>query len=786
MIGATKHVGVSRRRVEDPLMLMGKAKYVDDIKLAGMVHVAFLRSTHAHAYITHVDLTAAKAHPECIKIVTSAELDAGTTTFQQHQGNLQPVSTPFLAGEKVRFVGEIIAAVVAPNRYVAEDIIDLIDVDYEDLPVKFDVEEALKSTSWEELVHNEIAGNVYFTDLFEKGDWKKAFAAADLVVKETVNCARTSASPMEGRGVVANWEWDDTLTVWSATQVPYMLRTYIAHCLGFPEQSIRVIAPNVGGGFGQKAHLFSEEFILPWLAKDLRLPVKWTEDRREHLIGTCHAKEMTMYIEVAMRKDGTLLAIKNKTVGDSGAYSQFPWGGIIDSAVGNTVLPGAFTFKNIRYESLAVLTNKVPTGGYRGVGFSGPTFAREMALNKAARLLGMDIADIYYRNFINKDQFPFVTATNQTYDSGDYRQVLDKCLELANYRKLKKEPRRLQNGRLRGVGLCFFVEPTAWGSRSAEECGYRGATTHDSATVEMDPTGKVTVRSGQCGHGQGTRTTMAQIAAEALGVRFEDVRVIEGDTDRAAYGMGTFASRSAVIGTGTVMRAAHDVRQRLLRVAAHVMESNVSDLNIDEGLIFVKGSPDRCIAVAEVAHITYFDRFRRPSPEEVEPILSSTRHYDPPETYSYGAHCVMIELDSETGLIDIKRIIAVEDCGTMINPQIVEGQMRGGVSQGIGMALLESLVYDRTGQITNASFMDFLLPNALTLPDIECAHVMTPSPFTEGGVKGCGEAAMLSVHCALGSAVADALYDYGAVVPMAIPIGPQQVLDLIQSAKSAA
>ena len=780
MKGATKHIGISRKRTEDPLILMGKAKYVDDISLPGQVEVAFLRSSHAHADIKRVNLAKAKAHPDCIKIVTAAEMDGGSVTYTDHQGNLQPVATPFFAGEKVRFVGEIIAAVVAPSRYIAEDIVDLIEVEYDPLPVIFDVEEAMKPGA--ELVHEEILGNVFFSNIFNKGDISKAFHEADLIVKETIKTGRTTAAPMETRGVVAHWEWDDTLTVWSSTQMPYPLRTNLARFLHFPEQNIRVIAPQVGGGFGQKAHLFPEEFILPWISKDIRKPIKWIEDRREHMLAAAQAKQQTLHIELAMKKDGTILGLKNKAIGDCGAYSMFPWGGIIEPAVGNTGLPGAFNFQNIQYESFAVLTNKMCTSAYRGVGWSAAVFAREMAVTKAALLLKIDIADIYYRNFIKKDEFPYLSATNQTYDSGDYHQVLDKCLKMSDYRKLKGQPRLLKNGKLRGIGISFFVEPTAWGSRVAEESGYRGITTHDSATVEMDPTGTVTVKSGQFGHGQGTKTTMAQVAAETLGVRFQDVRVLEGDTATGSYGMGTFASRSAVIGGGTVMRAANDVRNKLLKIAAHVMEANAADLIVDEGIVYVKGSPDRHMTVRELAHITYFDRFRRPNTDEVEPILSSTRHYDPPETYANGSHCVILELDPQTGKIDITRIVAVEDCGVMINPQIVEGQMRGGIGQGIGMALLESLEYDKNGQLNNASFMDFLLPNASTLPDIDCAHIVTPSPLTDGGFKGCGEAAMLSVHCAFGNAVADALSVYGVLVPTSTPIGPQQVMDLIRSA----
>jgi carbon-monoxide dehydrogenase large subunit len=779
MKGATKYIGMSRKRTEDPLLLMGKAKYVDDITLPGVVEVAFLRSTHAHADIKHVNLEKAKSHPDCIRIITSADLDGGTITYADHQGNLKPVPTPFLAGEKVRFVGEIIAAVVAPSRYIAEDIVDLIEVEYEPLPVLSDVDEAMRPGA--EQIHEEVPGNVFFSETFYKGDVDKAFRDADLIVKEKINTGRTSAAPMETRGVIANWDWDDTLTVWSSTQMPYPLRTNISRWLSLPEQSIRVIAPQVGGGFGQKAHLFPEEFILPWLARDIRKPVKWIEDRREHLLAAAHAKQQTQFIEIAMKKDGTILGLKNKAIGDCGAYSMFPWGGLIEPAVGCAGLPGPFRFQHIRYENVAVLTNKMAQGAYRGVGWSAASFAREMALMRAALELKIDIADIYHRNFVNKDEFPYLSATNQTYDSGDFHRVLDKCLEMSDYRRLKSQPRQLMNGRLRGVGISFFVEPTAWGSRVAEESGYRGVTTHDSATVEMDPTGTVIVKSGQFGHGQGTRTTMAQVCAEVLGVRFEDVRVLEGDTATASYGMGTFASRSAVIGGGTVMRAAGDVRNKLLKIAAHVMEANAADLIIDEGVVYVRGSPDRHMTVRELAYITYFDRFRRPDTDEIEPILSSTRHYDPPETYANGSHCVIIELDPLTGYIDIKRIIAVEDCGTVINPQIVEGQMRGGVSQGIGMGLLESLEYDRNGQLTNASFMDFLLPNASTLPDIECAHIVTPSPITDGGFKGCGEAAMLSVHCALGNAVADALTVFGIRVPTSTPIGPQQVMDLIHA-----
>src|ERR1700761_7898613 len=589
MKGATKHIGISRKRTEDPLILMGKAKYVDDISLPGMLEVAFLRSTHAHAEINRIDLEKALAHPDCIKIVTAEDMGGGTITYTDHQGNLQPVATPFFASEKVRHVGEIIAAVVAPTRYIAEDIVDLIEVDYEPLPVIFDVEEAMKPGA--ELIHEDILGNVFFDEIFNKGDIGKAFREAELIVKEEIHTGRTSAVPMETRGGIANWDWDDTLIVWSSTQMPFPLRTNIARFLHFPEQAIRVIAPQVGGGFGQKAHLFPEEFILPWIAKDLRRPIKWIEDRREHMLSAAHAKQQTLRIELAMKKDGTILGLKNKSIGDCGAYSMFPWGGIIEPTVGCSGLPGPFRCKHIQYESVAVLTNKMAQGSYRGVGWSAAVFAREMALTRAALELKLDIVDIYYRNFINKDEFPFLSATNQTYDSGDFHQVLDKCLAMSDYRKLKAQPRQLPNGKLRGIGISFFVEPTAWGSRVAEESGYRGVTTHDSASVEMDPSGTVTVKSGQFGHGQGTRTTLAQVCAETLGVRFEDVRVLEGDTATSSYGMGTFASRSGVIGGGTVMRAANDVRNRLLKIAAHVMEANAADLVIDEGVIYVKGSP---------------------------------------------------------------------------------------------------------------------------------------------------------------------------------------------------
>lgn len=780
--GVTRYVGVSRKRSEDPQLLMGQAKYVDDIVLPGTLEVAFLRSTHAHARLTAVDLTKARRHPGCIDIITGEDYTLGAlVTAPNARGTLKPVEMRFIAKDKVRHVGEIIAAVVAGSRYTAEDIVDLIEVEYEALPAYADCEEAMKEGA--ALIHEELGSNIYYHETFTEGDIEAAFRDAAVVVKEKVNSGRTSAAPMETRGVLANWGWDDLLTVWSSTQMPYPLRTYIANVLGIPEQTIRVVAPAVGGGFGQKAHFFAEEFIVPWLARKLRKPVKWTEDRREHLIGTLHAKQNTMYVEVALAEDGAILGIKMKSIGDSGGYSAFPWTGLIEPVVGTNALPGPYKLPALHYETLVVLTNKTPTGGYRGVGWSAACFAREVVLSKAARELGLDNVAMYYRNFIGRHEFPFTSLTQQVYDSGDYAKVLDKCITESNYRELQAKPRRLGNGKLRGIGVSFFVEPTNWGSRTAQQSGF-AATFHDTTTVEIDPGGKVTVRSGQFSHGQGLKTTLAQVAADTLGVPIEDVVVLDGDTATGAYGMGTFASRSAVIGGGTVMRAATDVRGKLLRIAAHVMEANAADLTIADGRIFVKGSPERSITVAEIAYITYFDRFRRPDENEVEPTLSSTRHYDPPAAYANGAHAVQIELDPDTGLVRIVRIVAVEDCGNMINPKIVEGQMRGGVSQAVGMAMLESLDYDENAQLRNASFMDFLLPNAMSLPDIECHHIVTPSPLTEGGFKGAGEAAMLSVHVALANAVADALSDYGNLVPMATPIGPQQVMDLIGRART--
>jgi len=783
MTGATKQVGQRRKRSEDPQVLLGQAKYVDDIALPGMLEVAFLRSSHGHARLVRVNLDKARQHPECKAIITSEDFTAGTTSFvPKTLGILKPVHMPFLARDKVRYVGEIIAVIVAPTRYIAEDIVDLIEVEYEGLPAYNDAEQSMCDGA--ALLHEELGSNVYYSDTFSNGDVAGAFAGADLVVDERVTTGRTSAAPMETRGVIANWGWDDTLTVWSSTQMPYPLRTYIATQLGIPEQIIRVIAPTVGGGFGQKAHFFPEEFILPWLARKLRKPLKWIEDRREHLLSAAHAKQNIIYMSIALARDGTIRGMKIKSIGDSGAYSMFPWTGLIEPVVGNNGAPGAFTVANLQFETVVAVTNKMSTGAYRGVGWSAMCFAREMVLTKAARLLGLDITDIYRKNMIGKDQFPYTTVTNQTYDSGDYHQVLDKCMDLSGYAALKQEPRNLANGKLRGVGISFFVEQTNWGSRSAQESGFP-ATLHDTTTVEIDPSGKVTVRSGQFSHGQGLKTTLAQVAADTLGVPFEDIIVLDGDTASGAYGMGTFASRSAVIGGGTVMRAATDVRNKLLKIAAHVMEASADDLTIEDGRIFVRGSPDRAMTVAEIAYITYFDRFRRPDENEVEPTLTSTRHYDPPAAYANGSHAIVIELDPATGIVDIKRIVAVEDCGNMINPTIVEGQMRGGVGQGIGMGLLESLDYDANGQLRNASFLDFLIPNACTLPDIECAHVVTPSPYTEGGFKGAGEAAMLSIHVALGNAVADALAGHGVLVPFETPIGPQQVMNLINGASTA-
>jgi carbon-monoxide dehydrogenase large subunit len=615
------------------------------------------------------------------------------------------------------------------------------------------------------------------------GDVEGAFARAPLVWERTYRTHRHTGFPLEGRACVADYDpATETLTVYSATQIPHLVRTGIADSLGLPEHSVRVIAPDVGGGFGIKAHLFPEEVAVCLMSMRLGRPVKWVEDSREHLVACIHAREHAHRLRMALTRDGRILGLQSDVLVDAGAYSVWPWTATMDAGMAANMIVGPYRVPAYQARVRAVATNKCPLGPYRGVGRPSAAFTIERALDDAARVLGLDPVEIRLRNYVPDDAYPYTQVTGLIYDSASLQASLRKAREAVGYEAFRAEQAQARaDGRYLGIGFGTYIEQTAHATTEFVKRGVPIVFGYDTVTVAMDPSGKVVVDSSLHSHGQGHETTFAQIVAERLGVPITDVRVRFGDTQSAPYGMGTFASRSAVLGGGAAWKAADVVRGNLLKVAANVMEAAVADLEIAEGLIRVKGSPAHTMRIGEVARLAFHRPERLPAglmPSD----LSCTQSYDAPPgygTFTNSAHAAIVEVDARTGFVRILRYVVVEDCGTMINPLIVDGQVHGGTVQGIGGALLEHLVYDEDGQMLSQTLMEYLLPSATDVPAIEVHHMQTPSPFTVGGIKGMGEGGAIAPLPALANAVSDALAPLGVSVDC-LPLSPERVLGLIQ------
>lgn len=782
-VGLTKYIGQRVPRREDPRFLTGRTRYVDDIHLPRTVHAAFVRSLHPHAVITRIGTGRAAAARGVVAVLTG---EAAAPLARPIRGELllkewKRSDFPILGWPRVRFVGEAVAAVAATDRYLAEDAAELVDVEYALLGVVADVEAALAPES--PLLNPEWGDNVFMDRRVKVGEVEEAFAAADLVWERTYRTHRHGAVPMEGRACLADYDPATRgLTVYSSTQIPHLLRTELAGILGLAEHGVRVIAPDVGGGFGLKAHLFPEEVAVCLLSIRLGRPVKWVEDTREHLLSSNHAHEHVHRVKVAAKNDGTILGVTVDILVDCGAYSCWPESAGAEAGQAMDVLPGLYKMRNYEGRTRAVATNKCPVGAYRGVGRPAAVFTMERAVEDIARRLGLDPVEIRLKNYIGDEEFPYTAVTGLQYDSGSPVASLRKVVEAVGYAEFRRAQAEARaRGRYLGIGFGSFVEQTA---HTTVEYARRGATIvrgYDTVSVSLDPSGTVTVDSSLHSHGQGHETSFAQVVAERLGVPLEDVRVRFGDTRSAPYGMGTYASRSAVLGGGAGWKAADLVRKALLTVAAHLMEAGAEDLEIVDGTITVKGSPQSRMTVAEVARIA----FHRPErlPAGVMPSdLASIQNYDAyPGTgaFSNAIHAAIVEVDPATGFVRILRYVVVEDCGVMINPLIVDGQVHGGVAQGIGGALLEQFVYDENGQMLSQTLVEYLLPTALEIPAIEIHHVQTPSPFTLGGFKGVGEGGAIAPYATLGNAVTDALAPLGVSVD-ALPLSPNRILELIQ------
>jgi carbon-monoxide dehydrogenase large subunit len=788
-LGATKYIGQRITRREDRRFLTGRTNYVDDIRLPRTVHAAFVRSQEAHAEVLSVRTERALAHRGVSGVLTSEEAALVSrpircdSTFPEWKGTEFPV----LAWPRVRFVGEAVAIVAAVDRYTAEDAAELVDVEYRPLPTVADLETAAEPGS--DLIHQAWGDNLFIDRKGKVGDVDGAFSQADLVFERTYRTHRHTGFPLEGRACIADYNpATGTLTLYSATQIPHLVRTGLADTLGLSENMVRVIAPDVGGGFGIKAHLFPEEMAVALLSMRLGRPVKWIEDTREHLAASIHAREHVHRVKIAVKRDGTVLGIKADLLVDAGAYSVWPWTASMDVGMATNMILGPYRIRNYEFRARAVATNKCPLGPYRGVGRPSAAFTIERAMEDIARELGIDPVEMRLKNYVPDDAYPYITATGMTYDSASLQASLKKASEVVGYADFRREQARARaEGRYLGIGFGTYIEQTAHATQEFIKRGVPIVFGYDTVCVAVDPGGKVSVDSSLHSHGQGHETTFAQVVAERLGVPLADVRVRFGDTQSAPYGMGTFASRSAVLGGGAAWKAADIVRANILKIAANVMEAAPEDLDMSEGVIQIKGSPQHRMTVAEVARIAY----HRPEklPADLMPAdLTSIQSYDAPPgygTWTNSAHAAIVEVDRDTGFLRILRYVVIEDCGVMINPLIVDGQVHGGVAQGIGGALLEHLVYDERAQLLSATLVEYLLPTAQTTPSIEVHHLQTPSPYTIGGFKGMGEGGAIAPLPALANAVSDALAPLGVSVD-ALPLSPDRVRALIEAREGEA
>jgi aerobic carbon-monoxide dehydrogenase large subunit len=767
MTEVEKLVGKRIRRREDPRLITGTATYVEDIQMPGMHHAAIVRSPHAAARIRSIRIEEAAKAPGVVAVFTGKDTaKVGAVPCGASLPGLRVPHHNILATNRVYFVGHPVAVVVARDRYLAQDAADLVEVEYEVLPAVADPEKALGPNA--PAVHPEWPDNVAFNYHQDGGDVDKAFAEADVVVKQRITSQRLIPMAMETRGVVAEWHGADRqLNLYTSTQIPHLVRTLVAQMLSLDENRVRVITPEVGGGFGSKLNVYAEEALMGFVAQHIHKPVKWIESRRENFLCTIHGRGHVDYYELAAKRDGTILGIKLKIIQDIGAYHQLLTPAIPTLSV--LMMPGIYKTQNVRADIVGAFTNCMPTDAYRGAGRPEATHGIERMVDILADELNMDPAEIRLKNFVANDQFPYHTATGLVYDSGNYAAPLKKALDIVGYHKLRQEQTEARKqGKWMGIGISTYGEICAIGPSPATPAGG-----WESATVKVEPSGTVTVMTGACPHGQGEETTFAQIVADELGVSIDDVLVIRGDTAIVQYGIGTFGSRGTAIGGTAVYFALQDLKEKIKKFGAMLLESD--DVTLSGGQVTCNKS-GKSKSVQEIAGAAY--RAMK-LPPNTEPGLVSTHFWEPPNfTFPFGAHIVVTEIDGETGDIKIRRYVAVDDCGNIINPLIVDGQVHGGVAQGLGQALWERAVYDENGQLVTGELMDYAVPRAHMMPWIESEHTTTPSPVNPLGVKGVGEAGTIGCSPAVVNSVVDALSPLG-VRHIDMPLTPEKIWKLV-------
>ena len=771
-------IGDSIRRREDPRLITGKGTYVDDVRLVGMLHLALARSPHAHARITNVDTSAALDVEGVVGVYTGADLheQLGSLICGWVVPDTKEVPHPPIAIDKVNTVGDVVAAVVADDPRTAADAAELVVVDYDVLDAVVDMEAGVQDGAAQ--IHEDAPNNIAFEWEVGGGDYDAAAASAEIRVSERIVNQRLIPNPMEPRGVVADFNaGTNQLTVYTSTQIPHLVRLLLALVTGHPEHQIRVIAPDVGGGFGCKLYLYAEEVIAGMIARDLAQPVKWIEGRQENFLATTHGRDHVGQMEIVGDSEGNVTGLSTDLYANMGAYLS-TFAPAIPTYLFGLMLVGPYTIDNIQCKVTGVFTNTTPVDAYRGAGRPEATYLVERMMDRYAAEIGMDPAEVRRKNLIPPFEDGHEVATTVIYDSGNYEAGLDRALELVGYDDFRKEQAAArEEGRYLGIGLSTYVEICGMApSAVAYTLGAR-AGVWESALVRVHPTGKVTVFSGSSGHGQGHHTTFAQLAAAELQVPVEDVEVVQGDTDKVQMGTGTFGSRSAVCGGNAIHMSIEKIQDKARRIAANLLEAAPEDIVNENGQYFVQGAPANAKTFQEVALAAYW---YESLPEGTEPGLEAVSIFDPQNfTWPFGTHIAVVEVDGDTGEVELQKYVALDDVGNVINPMIVEGMVHGGVAQGVGQALQEEAIYDESGQLLTGSMMDYALPTAEDIPSIITDRTVTPSPTNPLGVKGAGETGTIAASPAVMNAVIDALSPFG-VKHMNMPAKPEKVWRAMQ------
>ena len=780
-----RYVGGGVPRKEDPALVTGRANWTDNIKLPGMLHMAVLRSPFAHAKITNLDVSAALEQPGVVAAFTGNDLAddwaaAMPCAWPVTEDIKMPDHWP-LAKDEANFMGDAVAVVIADDRYTAQDALEFIEVDYEPLDVVLDMEEAIKDDA--PLVHEDLETNTSFVWPLEVGDVEGAFEQADVVVKERYIQQRLIPNAIEPRAVVAQMEpTSDGITLYTSTQVPHLVRMMLSLVTGIPDQRVRVVAPDVGGGFGSKLNFYAEEVLATNIARRLGVPIKWVEDRSENYMATIHGRDQIQDIELAATSEGKILGLRANIMADMGAYMQLVTPGI--PILGAFMYCGVYTFGAYSFTCTGVFTNKTPTDAYRGAGRPEAAYAIERIVDALARRLDMDPAEIRRKNFYEPFDEPTATPAGIQYDSLNLPLVLDRVLEMADYEGLREEQRRRREDDdpvQLGIGFSTYTEICGLAPSQVLASLRYGAPGWESATVRMFGSGKVEVVTGTSPHGQGHVTSWSQITADALGVTPDDVEVIHGDTATSPHGLDTYGSRSLPVGGVAVHLAAQKVMDKARKIAAHMLEASEDDLEFEGGKFSVAGSPDQNVTINDVAGAAFGGVN---IPEGMEPGLTADYFYDPPNfVFPFGAHICVVEVDTETGKTRVRDYFGVDDCGPVINPIIVDGQVHGGIAQGIAQALYEEAIYDEDGMLVTGSMVDYMIPGAPELPNYTLDRTVTPSPTNPMGVKGIGEAGTIGSPPAVINAVIDALEPFG-VTHIDMPASPMRVWETIQAAKN--